>query len=119
MLQMAQTQEMQTWFETQEYQLEMAQRQLDFDEKNLSHWLSAVCAVHHIAPCMMPLMVPRGCTKNSPVSGRQMESLRNQEMRQRQQLQDQEMREREQFRQETDSWSNVINHDSPMQIHAT
>jgi len=32
-------QEMQHWYESEEYQLEMAQRQLDFDEKNMSSLL--------------------------------------------------------------------------------
>lgn len=30
-------QEMQAWYKTEEYQLELIQRQLDLDEKNMSH----------------------------------------------------------------------------------
>ena len=36
LLQRVKMQEMRHWYESEEYQLEMTQRQLDFDEKNMS-----------------------------------------------------------------------------------
>ena len=79
----AKTQEMRHWYESEEYQLEMTQRQLDFDEKNMS--LEPGKSEWELGAC-------RFCdTDNHGHSwGRQIESWRNLEMSQRQRLRDEE-----------------------------
>ena len=57
-------QEMQHWYESEEYQLEMAQRQLDFDEKNMSSFAQNIAiAMHrdlkcsdHVVVCLLSVL---------------------------------------------------------------
>ena len=78
---------MRHWYESEEYQLEMTQRQLDFDEKNMSPESRNL-----VNPCKSDenFVLGGSVTRVGHSWGRQIESWKNLEMSQRQRLREEE-----------------------------